>query len=37
VARVVLLRPGGLPRTTSGKVERNTCRQRLHAASLIVW
>lgn len=37
VARVVLLRPGGLPRTTSGKVERNTCRQRLHAASLTVW
>ena len=27
-AAIVLLRPGGLPLTTSGKVQRSLCRQR---------
>ena len=37
VAQVVLLRPAGLPRTTSGKVQRRRCRQLFLADGLKVW
>ena len=33
-ARVVLLPPGGVPKTTSGKLRRGTCRARLLAGAL---
>jgi acyl-CoA synthetase (AMP-forming)/AMP-acid ligase II len=37
VARVILLKPGGLPRTTSGKVQRKRCRDLLQAGELSTW
>jgi acyl-CoA synthetase (AMP-forming)/AMP-acid ligase II len=37
VAQVILLRPGGLPRTTSGKVQRKRCRDLLLAGGLNTW
>ena len=37
VARVILLKPGGLPRTTSGKVQRRRCRDLLLAGELSTW
>lgn len=36
VAALVLLKPGALPRTTSGKVRRRECRERLMAGALAV-
>ena len=37
VAEVVLLRPAGLPRTTSGKVRRKQCRELFLAGGLKTW
>jgi acyl-CoA synthetase (AMP-forming)/AMP-acid ligase II len=37
VARVILLKPGVLPRTTSGKVQRKRCRDLLLAGELSTW
>jgi acyl-CoA synthetase (AMP-forming)/AMP-acid ligase II len=37
VARVILLKPGGLPRTTSGKVQRKRCRDLLLTGELSTW
>jgi acyl-CoA synthetase (AMP-forming)/AMP-acid ligase II len=37
VAQVVLLRPGGLPRTTSGKVRRRRCRELFLSGGLKTW
>jgi acyl-CoA synthetase (AMP-forming)/AMP-acid ligase II len=37
VERVVLLRPAGLPRTTSGKVRRRRCRELFLADELKAW
>jgi acyl-CoA synthetase (AMP-forming)/AMP-acid ligase II len=37
VARVILLKPGGLPRTTSGKVQRKRCRALFLAGELSTW
>jgi acyl-CoA synthetase (AMP-forming)/AMP-acid ligase II len=37
VERVVLLRPAGLPRTTSGKVRRRRCRELFLADKLKAW
>jgi acyl-CoA synthetase (AMP-forming)/AMP-acid ligase II len=37
VADVILLRPAGLPRTTSGKVRRRRCRELFLAAGLKTW
>ena len=37
VAQVVLLRPAGLPRTTSGKVQRGRCRELFLAGGLKSW
>lgn len=34
VARIALIRPGSFPRTSSGKVQRRACRQRLANGSL---
>jgi acyl-CoA synthetase (AMP-forming)/AMP-acid ligase II len=34
---VVLLRSGGLPRTTSGKLQRHACRAALLAGTLDIW
>lgn len=36
LARVVLLRPGGLPKTSSGKVQRAKCREELGGSGLPV-
>ncbi|MDQ3152102.1 MAG: hypothetical protein M3R63_10410 [Actinomycetota bacterium] len=33
---VVLVRPGTLPKTSSGKVQRDLCRRRYRAAELVV-
>lgn len=33
-ARVVLVRPGAIPRTTSGKIRRRACRQMLQAGDM---
>lgn len=37
VAQVILLRPAGLPRTTSGKVRRRRCRELFLAGDLKTW
>jgi acyl-CoA synthetase (AMP-forming)/AMP-acid ligase II len=37
VARVALIRPGSLPRTTSGKVRRSTCRRMLEEGAFETW
>ncbi|HXP20730.1 MAG TPA: fatty acyl-AMP ligase [Streptosporangiaceae bacterium] len=37
VAQVILLRPAGLPRTTSGKVRRKRCRELFLAGGLKTW
>jgi acyl-CoA synthetase (AMP-forming)/AMP-acid ligase II len=37
VAQVVLLRPAGLPRTTSGKVQRSRCRELFLTDGLKIW
>ncbi|HEX8180746.1 MAG TPA: fatty acyl-AMP ligase [Pyrinomonadaceae bacterium] len=37
VYQVVLLRPGGMPKTAVGKVQRQACRQKFLAGSLDVW
>jgi acyl-CoA synthetase (AMP-forming)/AMP-acid ligase II len=37
VARVILLKPGRLPRTTSGKVQRKRCRDLLLAGEFSTW
>jgi acyl-CoA synthetase (AMP-forming)/AMP-acid ligase II len=37
VAQVILLKPGGLPRTTSGKVQRKRCRDLLLVGELSTW
>jgi hypothetical protein len=37
VGRVILLRPGGLPRTTSGKVQRKRCRDLFLTDGLTTW
>ncbi|HEY1619118.1 MAG TPA: fatty acyl-AMP ligase [Streptosporangiaceae bacterium] len=37
VAQVVLLRPAGLPRTTSGKLQRGRCRELFLAGTLKTW
>jgi acyl-CoA synthetase (AMP-forming)/AMP-acid ligase II len=34
---VVLVRPGSLPRTTSGKLQRHACRQAFLAGTLELW
>ena len=34
---IVLLKPGRLPKTSSGKVQRNTCRSKFLAESLDIW
>ena len=31
---IVLLAPGALPRTTTGKIQRYLCRERLHSLLL---
>lgn len=37
IDRLVLLGPGGVPKTTSGKVRRNALAQAFHAGTLPVW
>jgi acyl-CoA synthetase (AMP-forming)/AMP-acid ligase II len=37
VYRVVLLRPGAMPKTAVGKVQRKACRQKFLDESLAVW
>jgi acyl-CoA synthetase (AMP-forming)/AMP-acid ligase II len=37
VAEVILLRPAGLPRTTSGKIQRRLCREQFLADRLKQW
>ena len=37
LAEVILLRPTGLPRTTSGKVQRRLCRELFLANRLKKW
>lgn len=37
VTQVILLRPAGLPRTTSGKVQRSRCRELFLADGLKTW
>jgi len=37
VAHVALIKPGSLPRTSSGKVRRSTCRRMLEAGAFATW
>jgi acyl-CoA synthetase (AMP-forming)/AMP-acid ligase II len=37
VHALLLIRAGSIPRTTSGKVRRRACRERLHEGTLDVW
>jgi acyl-CoA synthetase (AMP-forming)/AMP-acid ligase II len=37
LAEVILLRPTGLPRTTSGKIQRQLCRELFRANRLKKW